>query len=75
MPNCYYWLFYPQNKITSEYGHLSSGDVSYGQTVKQEQIIAKSGNTGHSQGPHLHISIREGAYKRIPVNPNKYFNY
>ena len=61
--------------VTSEYGHLSSWNVQAGQSIKQGQIIAKSGNTGHSQGPHLHITIREGAYKGIPVNPNKYFNY
>lgn len=61
--------------ITSEYGHLSSWNVQAGQSIKQGQIIAKSGNTGHSQGPHLHITIREGTYKGIPVNPNKYFNY
>ena len=61
--------------VTSEYGHLSSWNVQAGQSIKQGQIIAKSVNTGHSQGPHLHITIREGAYKGIPVNPNKYFNY
>ena len=61
--------------VTSEYGHLSSWNVYAGQQIKQGQIIAKSGNTGHSQGPHLHITIREGVYKGIPVNPNKYFDY
>ena len=61
--------------VTSEYGHLSSWNVYAGQQIKQGQIIAKSGNTGHSQGPHLHITIREGVYKGTPVNPNKYFDY
>ena len=61
--------------VTSEYGHLSSWNVYAGQQIKQGQIIAKSGNTGHSQGPHLHITIREGIYKGTPVNPNKYFDY
>ena len=55
--------------VTSEYGHLSSWNVYAGQQIKQGQIIAKSGNTGHSQGPHLHITIREGVYKGTPVNP------
>ena len=49
-------------KATSEYGHISSWNVSYGQTVKQGQIIAKSGNAGTSSGPHLHITIREGNF-------------
>ncbi len=61
--------------VTSEYGHLSSWNVHAGERIKQGQIIAKSGNTGHSQGPHLHITIREGIYKGTPVNPNKYFDY
>lgn len=46
-------------RVTSEYGHISSSNVSVGQTVKQGQVIAKSGNTGTSSGPHLHITIRE----------------
>ena len=56
--------------IVSEYGHLSSFEVKIGAKVKQGQIIAKSGNTGVSTGPHLHITIREN---NIPVDPKKYF--
>lgn len=59
-------------KVTSEYGHISSWNVSYGQTVKQGQIIAKSGNTGTSSGPHLHITIREGNFQGKAVDPSKY---
>ena len=47
-------------KVSSEYGHLSKWVVNNGQHVKQGQIIAYSGNTGHSQGPHLHLTIRHG---------------
>ena len=43
--------------------------------LSKDKLLQNLGNTGHSQGPHLHITIREGAYKGIPVNPNKYFNY
>lgn len=42
------------------------------QTVKQGQIIAKSGNTGTSSGPHLHITIREGNFQGKAVDPSKY---
>ena len=55
--------------IVSEYGHLSKFDVKVGDKVKQGQIIAKSGNTGVSSGPHLHITIREN---NTPVDPKKY---
>ena len=30
------------------------------------------GDTGTSEGPHLHITIREN---KIQVNPRKYLNY
>ncbi|MCJ1715906.1 peptidoglycan DD-metalloendopeptidase family protein [Curtobacterium sp. VKM Ac-2922] len=38
--------------------HLSQIEVSTGQTVRAEQEIAKSGNTGQSTGPHVHVEVR-----------------
>ena len=59
-------------QVTSEYGHISSWNVKYGQIIKQGDIIAKSGNTGYSSGPHLHITIREGSFQGTAVDPSKY---
>lgn len=37
------------------YGHLSQIKVTQGQQVKKGDVIALSGSTGHSTGPHLHL--------------------
>lgn len=43
------------------YGHLNSYNISYGQYVTQGQVIAQSGNSGSSQGAHLHFEIRKAS--------------
>ena len=61
-------------QVTSEYGHISRWCVSNGQKVKQGQVIAYSGNTGYSQGPHCHLTIRQGAFQGKAVSPWIYLN-
>lgn len=48
------------------YAHLSSIQVKPNQQVEVGQVIAKSGNSGRSTGPHLHYEVRRN---NQPVNP------
>lgn len=57
------------NGWSTLYGHLSSYDVSDGQTVGRGQLIAQEGSTGNSSGPHLHFGVMlNGSW----VNPCAY---
>ncbi len=55
-----------QNNYSTYYAKLSQASVKAGDTVKQGDVIAYSGNTGRSTGPHLHFEVRE---QDRPVNP------
>lgn len=44
--------------VSTAYGHNTSVTVAPGQQVMQGQLIAYSGNTGHSTGPHVHFEVR-----------------
>lgn len=39
------------------YGHASTTFVALGQAVRERQVIALSGSTGRSTGPHLHFEV------------------
>jgi len=44
---------------TYHYYHLKDLSVKEGDTVKAGDVVATSGNTGASTGPHLHVEIRK----------------
>lgn len=52
------------NGMQTYYAHGTYGTicVSAGQTVKKGQKIMNSGNSGNSQGPHLHFEVRKAPY-------------
>ena len=56
-------------EIKSLYGHLSQVAVQPGQKVERGTLLAYSGNTGRSSGPHLHYEI---LVKGRAVNPRAY---
>jgi murein DD-endopeptidase MepM/ murein hydrolase activator NlpD len=57
------------NGLSTAYGHNSTLACSVGQTVSAGQVVAYSGSTGHSTGPHVHFEVRVGG---SPVDPLGY---
>ena len=55
--------------VQSIYMHLSKIDVKEGELVLRGQTMGLSGNTGYSNGAHLHISVR---INDISIDPLKF---
>jgi murein DD-endopeptidase MepM/ murein hydrolase activator NlpD len=58
------------NGYQTIYAHLSKAVMRQGQRVRRGDIIAFSGNSGLSTGPHLHYEVRKD---NVVVNPTAYF--
>lgn len=54
-----YFRIKTNNGLQLTYGHCSAILVIVGDSVTAGQVVAKSGNTGRSTGPHLHFGVRE----------------
>lgn len=53
--------------LVSRYGHLSKFKVKEGTLVKKGDLIALSGSTGRSTGPHLHLEILKDGKQIDPM--------
>ncbi|MCI8397399.1 MAG: M23 family metallopeptidase [Clostridia bacterium] len=57
------------NGVQTYYGHCSVLTCKVGDYVTPDDVIAKVGNTGDSQGSHLHFEIR---VNDVAYNPEYY---
>lgn len=60
-----------EGSYQTRYAHLSSVAVTAGERVTRGQVIAYSGNTGRSTGPHLHYEVR---YNGVAVDPSHFIS-
>lgn len=61
-----YLVILESGTFTTYYAHNTSFNVSQGQLVGKGSILAWSGSTGNSTGPHVHYETRIG---NVPVDP------
>ncbi|EPM6351224.1 peptidoglycan DD-metalloendopeptidase family protein [Vibrio alginolyticus] len=57
------------NGSVSRYLHLSQRNVHVGEKISRGQVIGKTGNTGRTTGPHLHLELHING---VPVDYERY---
>lgn len=57
-----------QDGVLAKHLHLSETKVRPGDRVRAGQVIALSGNTGRSTGPHLHYQLNQGSRVIDPID-------
>lgn len=67
-----YILIDHKNGIETKYGQLGVVSVKVGDVLKKGQVIAKSGNTGESEEPHLHFEL---LIMGVNKDPEEYLNF
>ncbi|HAE36880.1 MAG: Peptidase, M23 family [Candidatus Nomurabacteria bacterium GW2011_GWF2_35_66] len=66
------WVFIKYNNgLSSTYGHLSSISANVGDKVSSGDVVALSGNTGSSTGPHLHVAVYASDGVKVDTVPSK----
>ncbi len=53
--------------LVTKYAHNSKLFVEEGDVVERYDVVAKSGNSGRSSGPHLHYEILENGETQDPM--------
>lgn len=69
-----YVIIYHSDGTFAEYTHLKRNGVlvNVGDKVSKGQVIASSGNTGYSSGPHLHLMVFLQKSKSRETLPTKF---
>lgn len=64
------------DKLYTFYAHIAYNTVcvKVGQNVKKGQRIGYMGNTGHSNGGHVHFEVRTDKIWSSRIDPTPYFN-